>query len=230
MRFATGCLMLIAAASGGCRSTASGVSNEPLAQSAGADRPLAPPIAAGARAEVGQAAPDFTLADLDGKPVKLSDHRGKVVVLEWFNPECPFVKAAHSRGSLVATAERHQRGGDVVWLAVNSGAAGKQGHDPAVNRAALTEWKLGHPVLRDPSGAVGRAFGAKRTPQLFVIDREGVLRYAGAIDNSPDAEGKSPTGDRLVNYVDEALSDLAAGRAVRTPTTEAYGCTVKYGS
>jgi peroxiredoxin len=180
-------------------------------------------------AVVGKPAPDFALKDLGGKEVKLASFKGKVVVLEWFNPGCPFVKAAHSVGSLVDTAKRHTKDG-VVWLAINSGAPGKQGHDLAMNTEAVKTWSLAHPVLRDESGKVGKAYGATNTPNLFVIDKTGAVVYAGAIDNSPDGEGKSPEGGKLVNYVDAALADLAAGKPVATPVTKPYGCGVKYGS
>jgi cytochrome oxidase Cu insertion factor (SCO1/SenC/PrrC family) len=208
-------------------------SKEP-AEKAGPPAP-APPAPAPAPAEaapategmVGKPAPDFTLPDLDGEEVALASFRGKVVVLEWFNPKCPFVEKSHTKGSLVGTAKRHTAAG-VIWLAINSGAPGKQGHDPALNAEAVKAWGLTHPVLRDESGAVGKAYGATNTPNMFVIDRQGVVVYAGAIDNSPDGEGESPTGGTLVNHVDAALSDLAAGRPVATPTTKPYGCGVKY--
>ena len=180
-------------------------------------------------AEIGRPAPDFTLNDVDGHPVHLADTRGKIVVLEWFNPKCPFVNLSHTKGSLKGTAARHQAEG-VVWLAIDSSAQGKQGYDPDDIRDAAKRFGLTHPILRDDSGAVGHAYGATNTPHLFVIDRSGVVVYMGAIDNSPDAEGESPQGGPLVNYVDEALADLAAGRPVRTPRTKAYGCSVKYGS
>lgn len=191
----------------------------------------AAPAAAMANAAdlVGKPAPAFTLEDLDGNDVSLASFAGKTVVLEWFNPECPFVKKAHGKGSLVDAAKRHTAAG-VVWLAINSGAPGKQGHDPAVNAEAVKAWGLAHPVLRDESGAVGRSYGATNTPHMFVIDGKGVVVYAGAIDNSPDGEGGSPEGGTLVNHVDAALADLAAGRAVATPSTKAYGCGVKYGA
>ena len=187
------------------------------------------PEEAKTQAVVGQPAPDFTLRDLDGNEVRLSDQKGKVVVLEWFNPECPFVKASHTKGSLKDAAAKAQANG-VVWFAINSNAPGTQGSALEANQKAKAEFGMNHPILRDEDGAVGKLYGAKRTPHMFVINAEGVLVYAGAIDNSPDGEGESPTGGTLVRYVEEALADLAAGKPVRTTQTEAYGCTVKYGN
>jgi peroxiredoxin len=178
-------------------------------------------------AQVGAAAPDFTLKDLEGKAVKLADHRGKVVVLEWFNPDCPYVKASHTKGSLAGAARRHTQK-EVVWLTINSGAPGKQGAGAERNRDARRAFNLEHPLLLDESGEVGRAYGATNTPHMYVIDKAGKLVYKGAIDNSPDGEGASPQGGKLVSYVDAALEDLAAGRPVRTAETKAYGCGVKY--
>jgi peroxiredoxin len=200
--------------------------------SSSADAPKAadaPPAAAGATAVVGKLAPGFKLKDLGGKDVSLASFKGKVVVLEWFNPGCPFVKKSHTVGSLIDLAKRHTKAG-VVWLAINSGAPGKQGNDLAMNTEAVKTWSLEHPILRDEAGTVGKAYGATNTPHMFVIDKRGVLVYAGGIDNSPDAEGKSPEGGKLVNYVDAALGDVAAGKPVRTPTSKAYGCSVKYAS
>jgi peroxiredoxin len=180
-------------------------------------------------AEVGKPAPDFTLNDLEGRPVHLADRRGSIVVLEWFNPQCPFVNKAHTKGSLKDAASRHASAG-VVWLGVDSAAPGKQGYELEAIRAGASRFALTHPILRDESGSVGRSYGATNTPHMFVIDKTGTLVYAGAIDNSPDGEGESPQGGALINYVDAALDDLAAGRAVRVPRTKAYGCGVKYGS
>lgn len=178
-------------------------------------------------AAVGQPAPDFTLQDLDGKAHKLSDLRGKTVVLEWFNPQCPFVKKAHTVGSLKDYA-KVATGKGVVWLAVNSGAPGKQGHGADANKKGVSEFALEHPVLLDESGAVGHAYGATNTPHMYVIDPQGVLVYRGAIDNSPDAEGQSPADGKLVQYVDQALAELSASKPVSVAETKAYGCTVKY--
>jgi peroxiredoxin len=191
--------------------------------------PAAPSQPAPTSADIGKPAPDFTLSDLDGHAVHLADSRGKVVVLEWFNPKCPFVNLSHTKGSLKGTAARHQAEG-IVWLGIDSSAQGRQGYDPDEIRDAVKRFGLTHPILRDETGAVGHAYGATNTPHLFVIDKDGTVVYAGAIDNSPDAEGESPQGGPLVNYVDMALADVAAGRPVRTPRTKAYGCGVKYGS
>jgi peroxiredoxin len=180
-------------------------------------------------AKVGAPAPDFSLTDLDGKSVKLSDFKGKTVVLEWFNPGCPYVVASHTKGSLVDAAARARKRG-VVWLAINSGAPAKQGHGVETNRTAAKQWKMEHPILLDESGKVGKAYGATNTPHMYVIDPSGTLRYRGAIDNSPDGEGLSPRGGTLVRYVDVALEELAAGRPIQTTDTKAYGCTVKYAS
>jgi peroxiredoxin len=204
----------------------------PAAPSAGATATppgLTPPTGVPPSPVLGKPAPDFTLEALDGSKVSLSSFKGKVVVLEWFNPKCPFVQRAHTKGSLAGAAKKHTDAG-VVWLAVNSGAAGKQGHEVADNQAAVKEWSLGHPVLRDVAGEVGMTYGATNTPHMFVIDAAGTVVYAGAIDNSPDGEGASPTGGTLVKHVDAALADLAAGRPVATPLTKAYGCSVKYDS
>ena len=184
----------------------------------------APPVLA---ADIGLPAPEFALKDLDGKVHKLSDYRGKTVVLEWFNPGCPYVVAAHTKGSLVDLARKQSKDG-VVWLAVNSGAPGKQGHGVETNRAAAKAWSMAYPILVDESGSVGKAYGATNTPHMFVVSKDGRLVYKGAIDNSPDAERGSPQGGVLVEYVSATVEDLAAGRPVRTPQTRAYGCGVKY--
>jgi alkyl hydroperoxide reductase subunit AhpC len=184
-------------------------------------------LATAVHAEIGQPAPDFALSDLDGHPVHLADFKGKIVVLEWFNPECPFVRKAHTKGSLVGTAKRYMDQG-FVWLAVDSAAPGKEGYGRSKNADAKKTYRMEYPVLLDESGDVGRAYGATNTPHIFIIDKGGTLVYRGAIDNSPDAEGESPIGGKLVNYVDATVADLVAGRAVATPSTQAYGCGVKY--
>ena len=187
------------------------------------------PAAATSSPVIGKPAPDFTLDAIDGSKVTLSSLRGKLVVLEWFNPECPFVRRSHEQGALVDAARRQMKAG-VVWLAINSAGEGKQGYEPALSEDAHARWSMNHPILRDVSGQVGKAYGATNTPNMFVIDRDGTVAYAGAIDNSPDGEGASPVGGTLVNYVDAAIADLTAGRPVATPVTRPYGCSVKYGS
>jgi peroxiredoxin len=178
-------------------------------------------------ADVGKPAPEFTLKDLDGKVHKLSDYKGKTVVLEWFNPGCPYVVAAHTKGSLVDVAQKQAKAG-VVWLAVNSGAPGKQGYGIDVNKGAAKDWSMAYPILIDETGTVGKAYGATNTPHMFVVSKDGTLVYKGAIDNSPDGERGSPQGGALVEYVSAAVGDLEAGKPVRTAQTKAYGCGVKY--
>lgn len=179
---------------------------------------------ASASAAIGQAAPDFTLPAADGSTVKLSDFKGKRVVLEWFNPECPFVKAAHGEGALKDLAARTTATG-VVWLAINSGAPGKQGHGAEINKQAAANWKLAHPILLDETGAVGHAYGASNTPHLYVIDEKGVLAYRGALDNAPMGEAE---GGTRVAHFEDALAAVVAGKPVVAAETRAWGCSVKY--
>jgi peroxiredoxin len=207
-----------------CKSTSH--ESAPVSSSSSAS-PAAATIAANATAELGKAAPDFTLSDLDGKAVSLHDFTGKTVVLEWFNPECPFVKRNHTQGPLKTMAKEEMSKG-IVWLAINSGAPGKQGAGVDKSRDGRQRYGIENPILVDESGAVGHAYGAKSTPGMYVIDAKGVLVYRGAIDNAQD--GDPPNGGPFVNYVSAALADVAAGRAVATPETKSYGCSVKYGS
>lgn len=221
---------------GGCKSNPESSATPPSSASAVSEKAQAEADKAPEAAEqpevavatVGVAAPDFTLKDLDGKEVHLADLKGKIVVLEWFNPDCPFVKAAHTQGSLQKMAA-DVVSGDVVWLAINSGGPGKQGHGAEASRSGAERFGMKHPVLLDESGAVGRAYGAERTPHMFVIDQQGVLVYRGAIDNSPDGALESPSGPAAINYVEQALSAIRAGKPVETAETKPYGCTVKYG-
>jgi peroxiredoxin len=177
-------------------------------------------------AAVGKTAPAFELTDTDGKTVKLESYRGKVVVLEWFNPGCPFVKYGHGEGPLKDMAARWTKKG-VVWLAINSGAAGKQGHGRDANAMAKKEWKMTHAVLLDETGAVGRAYGAKTTPHMFVIDRKGVLVYAGGLDNAPLGRVE---GAKKESFVDQVLSAVLGGKKPPVSESKPYGCGVKYGS
>lgn len=180
-----------------------------------------------AAATVGQPAPAFTLTDSKGQRHSLSDFAGKTVVLEWFNHECPFVKKHYGAGNMqTQQAEATTKG--TVWLVVNSSAPGKQGHVSGEEaERILGEWKATPTAfLLDHDGTVGRAYGAKTTPHLFVIDGEGVLRYNGAIDSIPSADPADIPG--ATQFVREALADLGAGRPVARATTQPYGCSVKY--
>jgi peroxiredoxin len=189
--------------------------------------PVANPLAdPAATAAVGQPAPDFTLPAVDGTTVKLSDFKGKRVVLEWFNPECPFVKAAHGEGPLKDMAAKTTATG-VVWLAINSGGPGKQGHGVEVNKKAAADWSLAHPILLDETGAVGRAYGATNTPHMYIIDDKGVLAYRGGLDNAP-MNVPDPPGSQLINHTADALAALAAGKTVAAAETRAWGCSVKF--
>ena len=201
----------------------------PPTPDAHAAAPQGGPQQLGASAAGRAPAPAFDLKDLEGKIVKLADFKGKTVVLEWFNPDCPLVRNSHTKGSLVSTAKTWRAKG-IVWLAINSSAEGKQGFGLEANQAGRTKFALENPILLDPTGATGKAYGATNTPHMFVVDPEGNLAYRGAIDNSPDGEGDSPTSGTLVNYVSQALEELGAGKPVSVPETKAYGCSVKYGS
>ena len=185
--------------------------------------PLAPSPAAAA--EAGEPAPDFTLTDTDGVEHSLASYReqGKTVVLEWFNPDCPFVKKHHQKTK--SMAETRAAFADVVWLAINSGAPGKQGYGVERNARARTEYGIEYPVLLDPEGTVGRAYGAKTTPQMFVIASDGTVLYAGAIDD--DSTTGAP-GQH--NHVKKALAELARGEKIEVAKSKPYGCSVKYGS
>lgn len=176
--------------------------------------------AAVAKAEIGKPAQEFALTDLDGKSHRLSDYRGKTVVLEWFSPTCPYCVYAYSEGPLAEQPERLAKEG-VVWLTVNSQKAEHKGAKPELNKDFVAKHGLKAPMLMDPAGTVGRAYGAKTTPHCFVIDAKGVLVYAGGLDNAPN--GQVDAGAQAVNYVDAAIADLRAGRAVTTNSTRAYG-------
>jgi peroxiredoxin len=167
-------------------------------------------VLAAATAEVGKPAPAFTLKDDSGRVHALAQYRGKVVVLEWTNPRCPFVNR-HYAASTMATTRAGFDAQKVVWLAVDSSST------PAAKG-------LGYPVLQDAAGTVGRSFGAKTTPHMFVIDAQGVVRYSGAIDD--DARGNKRTG--VTNYVKGAVNALLSGNRVPVSTTEPYGSSVKY--
>ena len=172
------------------------------------------------KAVVGQPAPAFSLQDQDGKTISLDANKGKVVVLEWFNEECPIDMRIYHEGEMKSLADKWIAKG-VVWLAVNST------HDKtnASNKRAAGSLQIDWPILNDAPGDVGHLYGATNTPHMYIIDKDGKLVYMGAIDNDPQGE-KSP-GERL-SYVDKALTELMSGTAISTPQTKAYGCAVHY--
>jgi peroxiredoxin len=176
-------------------------------------------------AEVGQPAPDFTLTTYEGETVRLSDLRGKVVVLEWFNPQCPFVKYVYEESTMAKTIQNATDKG-VVWIGINSGAPGRQGHGSEVNLTAKKRWGLKHAIAPDPEGNVGRAYNASRTPEIFVITADGILAYAGAYDTSRGATPEPNTP--YTHYTKEAIDAVLAGQTPDPATTKAWGCTVKY--
>lgn len=185
------------------------------------------PAAAAPAAEVGQPAPEFRAVDSNGKEHALSDYKGKTVVLEWTNHECPFVKKHYDSGNMQAL-QKEATGEGVIWLSVNSSAAGKEGHATPEQANALIAQagSAATAYLIDDSGEIGMKYGAKTTPHMYVVDPGGVLVYAGAIDDQPTASADAIQGAK--NFVREALGDLEAGRPVAVAQTQAYGCGVKY--
>ena len=172
--------------------------------------------------QVAKKAPDFTLKSFDGKTVKLSDYNGKIVVLEWFNFECPFLMYHYTQRKTMIELANKYKDKNVVWLAVNSTS-----HiSVESNKKFAAEQKLPYLILDDRAGAVGHSYGAQTTPHIFIIDSGGNIAYNGAIDNAP--MGKTAEGEAYVNYVDKALAELTEGKAVTTTSTKPYGCTVKY--
>ena len=167
-------------------------------------------------------APDFKLKNHDGKEVKLADYKGKIVVLEWINHECPFVKYHYEKKPTMNELAKKYKEKKVVWLAIDS-----TNHQKTENNKKYAEKnKILHPILDDRLGKVGRAYKATNTPHMFIIDTNGNIVYNGAIDNAP--LGKVPEDKELVNYVDKALKELTSGKAVSIAKTKPYGCTVKY--
>ena len=185
--------------------------------------------AAHATASVGQGAPDFTLTDTSGKTVRLSDFKGKHVVLEWNNPGCPFVRK-HYDSANMQTLQKESAGKGVVWLAVNSTDTA---HPDYLAPAKLGQWMVDQKAapsatLMDQSGAVGKSYGARTTPHMYVVNPQGTLIYAGGIDSIPSAS----TADikTATNYVRVGLNEALAGKPLSKPTTQPYGCSVKYKS
>jgi peroxiredoxin len=176
--------------------------------------------------EVGKPAPDFTVTDITGKPVKLSDYAGKIVVIESYNSDCPYCHNQYKTGAMQALQEELATNG-VVWLLVNSVNPKNFSHrtpeqarkEMAAEKMDVTAW------IDDSSGAIGHLYGMETTPHMFVIDKSGTLVYDGAIDNQPD-----PFHDpaKAKNYVREAVDEVTAGKPVAVPQTKPYGCSVKY--
>lgn len=188
---------------------------------------MALPFAASAEPKTGEPAPAFTVKDAAGKDVSLDALQGNIVVLEWSNFGCPFVKKHYGAGNIQALQKAAAKDG-VIWLSVFSSAKGKEGY--LTPEAAIAEMKKqgGAPahILMDPDGTLGKLYAAKTTPHIYIIDKEGTLVYQGAIDDKPTADPTDIKGAK--NYVTEALTSLNAGTPVAHGTTKPYGCSVKY--
>jgi hypothetical protein len=178
---------------------------------------------------VGQPAPDFALQDAAGKPVKLSDFRGKYVVLEWTNPNCPFVRKHYDSGNMAAT-QQDVVGKGAVWLSINSTAKASYEY---MEPARLVAWQQERKVqptatLMDEDGVAGKAYGARTTPHMYIVDPQGRLAYAGGIDSIPSANPEDVR--KAVNYVRQGIAEASAGKPLSAATTRPYGCSIKYKS
>jgi AhpC/TSA family len=182
-----------------------------------------------AQARVGAPAPAFTLPDTNGRARSLADFRDNTVVLEWTNHECPYV-GKHYRGNNMQALQKRWTGQGVVWLSVISSAPGRQGHVSPQQANKLTADRGAAPtaVLLDPTGKVGRAYGARATPHMYVINGQGALVYMGGIDDKPTARLEDLKGAR--NFVDAALNEISQGKPVSVTVSRAYGCSIKYAS
>ena len=179
-------------------------------------------------AKVNKIAPDFEAVDTQGKTHKLSDFKGKTVVLEWSNPKCPYVKKHYKHDNMQAVQEKAHHG-DIVWLTVLSSARGRPGYvkPKKAEEIFFKKYKSHSDVLlMDTEGVIGQQYGAKVTPHMYIIDKDGVLVYAGAIDDKPSARASSLKGAK--NHVLAALSDMKQGKAISIAETRAYGCSVQY--
>ena len=188
--------------------------------------PLAPRLALAAPA-IDAAAPDFSAPDQDGQTRSLADYRGKVVVLEWTNHDCPFVKK-HYGSSNMQALQREAAAKGIVWLSIVSSAPGEQGHVDGKKADELTASRKAAPsaVLLDPQGTVGKAYDARTTPHMYVIDAKGVLRYAGGIDSI--ASNRAEDVAKAEPLAKNAMLAVAEGRPVAQPVTRNYGCAIKY--
>lgn len=177
--------------------------------------------------QIGRQAPDFSATDSKGQALRLSQYRGKVVVLEWTNADCPYTRKHYSSGNMQGIQALAQQNG-VIWLTVISSAPGKQGYvnGPAADALTQSRGALPTAVLLDPSGTLGRLYDAKTTPHMFVIDKSGALQYMGGIDSIATAD----IGDiaRAEPYLKEAMLEVAQGKPVAHPVTKPYGCSIKY--
>jgi hypothetical protein len=178
---------------------------------------------------VGQPAPDFTLKDAAGKTVKLADFRGKYVVLEWTNPNCPFVRKHYDSGNMAAT-QQDVVGQGAVWLSINSTAKTSYEY---MEPARLVAWQQARKVqptatLMDEDGVAGKAYGARTTPHMYIVDPQGRLAYAGGIDSIPSANPEDVR--KAVNYVRQGIAEASAGKPLSAATTRPYGCSIKYKS
>ena len=185
----------------------------------------APPLISGAK--VGEAAPEFTATASNGKTFRLSDHRGKYVVLEWHNNGCPYVRKHYNSGNM-QRLQKQWTGRGVVWFTILSSAQGKQGYVTASEENDYLAEMQAAPTaaLLDPTGTIGHLYDAKTSPQMVVINPQGVVIYDGAIDDKPTTDLKDVPG--ATNYVNRALEQAMAGKQVEMPATRPYGCSVKY--
>jgi peroxiredoxin len=182
-----------------------------------------------AETEIGKPAPNFSLPDTNGKTHMLADLKGKYVVLEWYQPDCPFVRKHYRSGNMQALQKEYTTKG-VVWLSIDSSAPGEEGNYPAgkLNEIAAQDSASRTALLVDPTGDVGRLYGAKTTPDMYVIDPKGILVYKGAIDNKRSTDLADV--QTATNYVKGALDAVMNGKTVPTTATQPYGCSVKYAS
>lgn len=185
------------------------------------------PDVAHATAQIGKPAPDFSVTGSDGRTHTLSEYKGKIIVLEWVNHGCPYVRKHYDTGNMQALQKELTDGG-VIWLSIISSAPGQQGHSTAEKANADAASNGSHPsaVLLDENGEVGRLYEAKTTPHMFVVNTDGTLAYKGAIDDKPTFAHDTVTGAK--NYVRQAVSEIKNGKPVSEPLTTPYGCGVKY--
>jgi peroxiredoxin len=183
--------------------------------------------AAFAAPQPGDSAPNFSLTDIQGQKHSLTDFKGKYVVLEWNNPDCPFVHKHYDSGNM-QKLQTEERAKGVVWLTINSASASRQGDQPPAQLAEYVKENHADPTayMKDPDGTVGHLYGAKTTPHMFVIDPDGKLVYEGGIDNKPTPDPADIPG--ATNYVKAALDESMSGKPVAVSTSRPYGCSIKY--